>query len=164
MENVDTNLLCAQGDAAEESGDIERARRLFEQGAALNDSTCLMRLALIYDLGLGVPVNQPRALRLNLRAWRQGAAVAAINIATIYRDAGREDRAADWYRRGAGAGDGEAAVELARRYLEGCGVARSPSDARKWLQFAIENQAWMSESGVEEAKALLERLRPASIG
>ena len=161
--NLDTNLLCAQGDAAEEAGDLERARRLFEQGAALNDTMCLMRLALIHDLGLGVPVNQPVALQLNLRAWRLGNAVAAQNIATIYRDAGREDRATLWYRRGAEAGDGDAAVELARRYLDGRGTERSPSEARKWLQFAIASKAWVSEGGVEEAIAQLERVRPTSI-
>ncbi len=151
--------LFVAGDEAEDAGLLQEAREFFETGASLGDENCMLRLGLLHDLGIGVPINQPLALRWYLRAWRRGSEIAATYIATVYRDAGREERAAQWYHLGAEQDDGDAAVELGERYLVGRGVEKSLGEARIWLTSAARSDN-ITEAGRERAIELLEDLKP----
>jgi hypothetical protein len=66
---VNTDALFRIGDAAEDEGNFTLARQSFERGSALGDTTCLCRLARMFDLGLGVGTDKLMAMRLYQRAW-----------------------------------------------------------------------------------------------
>lgn len=60
---ISMDALFRIGDAAEEVGDHEYARQSFEKGAALGDVNCLIRLAYMFDAGIGVEVDKAFARR-----------------------------------------------------------------------------------------------------
>jgi TPR repeat protein len=160
---VEAEALFRLGDTAEEAGDYVRARQLFEQGAALGHESCLTRLALMFDVGKGVEIDKPFAMRCYRRAWRRGRSqVAANNIAILYREAGNRRAMFRWFKRGAEHGDGDALVELAKCYLGGLGVRRSANEALVRLSAALTSSN-ISEASREEAAALLAALRPALV-
>lgn len=73
---------------------MQRLRRAISRrpgrpsSAALGDDSCWLRLGLLFDLGHGVEVDKAQAMRCYQRAWRQRNAVAANNIAILYRERG----------------------------------------------------------------------------
>jgi TPR repeat protein len=67
-----------------------------------------------------------------------------------------------WFRRGAEAGDDSALVRMARCYLEGQGVARSPEAALRCLAAALQSDL-ISDDDREEAEELMSYLRPRTI-
>jgi TPR repeat protein len=157
---ISTEALFRIGDAAQEAGEHERARRAFEQGAALGDVWCLLRLAYMFDIGLGVAVDKPFAMRCYQRAWRRGhSEVAANNIAILYREAGKRREMFRWFLRAAELGDDGAQVDLAKCYLAGIGVRKSVPEALRRLAAAVSG-ANICEAEREEAAALLAQLRP----
>jgi TPR repeat protein len=160
---VEAEALFRLGDAAEEAKDYVRARQLFEQGAALGHEGCLTRLALMFDVGIGVEIDKPFAMRCYRRAWRRWRSeTAANNIAVLYREAGNRIASFQWFKRAAEHGDGDALVELAKCYLGGLGVRRSAKEAVTRLSAALISSN-ICEAGREEAAALLETLRPTLI-
>ena len=159
---VSTDALFRIGDAAEEAGNYDLARRSFERAASLGDAECLSRLAYMFDVGLGVEVDKANAMRLYKRAWRRGSYVAANNIAVLYREQGDDRLMVEWFRRAATRDDGDALVELAKCYLNGCGVRKSNQTALRYLAAATSSNV-ISETARKEAQALLETLRPHPI-
>ena len=157
---ISTEALFRIGDAAQEAGDHERARCAFERGAALGDVWCLLRLAYMFDIGLGVEADKAFAMRCYQRAWRRGHSdVAANNIAILYREAGDRRAMFRWFVRAAERGDDGAQVDLAKCYLDGIGVRKSVSEGVKRLAAAISG-ANICEAEREEAEALLAKFRP----
>ena len=159
---VSTDALFRIGDNAEEAGDYDLARQSFERAASLGNADCLSRLAYMYDVGLGVEIDKPLAMKLYKQAWRRGSHVAANNIAILYREQGKHRHMFEWFQRAADANDGDAEVELAKSFLGGQGVRRSPQHALRCLAAAI-NSNYITEAGREEAQAILETLRPRSV-
>lgn len=94
---VDPDVLYLIGDAAEDRGDFAAARRAFETGAALGQDWSVSRLALIFDLGLGVAADKRQAMRLYLRAWRMGSGSAGNNLAILYREKGNARGKRRWF-------------------------------------------------------------------
>lgn len=152
---IDTDVLFRIADAAEEDGKFDLARRSFEQGAALGDIGCLTRLAYMHDVGLGTPVDKAMAMRLYQRAWRRGRdAVAANNIAILYRERGKHRAMFAWFRRAAGTGDGSAQLDLAKCCIDGIGVRRDVVAGVRHLKAAVRSD-YISEAEREEAVALM---------
>lgn len=147
------------GGDAQEAGDFDLARLCFEQGARLDDVFCLSRLAYLYDVGIGVPIDKRQARRLYLRAWRLGCHVAGNNLAILHREAGNHAAMARWFRRAVERGDGGARVELAKCYLQGLGVEPSPTLALRHLRMAVAGEG-LCENEREEALELLASLGP----
>lgn len=160
---IETEVLARLADEAEESGELDRARDLFERGAALGDTVCLTRLALIYDVGLGVTPDKPRAMSLYRRAWRlDRSTVAASNIAFLYREQSRYRPMFQWLERAAAAGDGDSLLAVAKCYLDGSGVRRNVQAGVRALAAAKASE-FITEAGREEARALLGTLAPKAI-
>jgi TPR repeat protein len=157
MTNADESF--SRGDDAQEAGDFELARLCFEQGAALADANCLSRLAYLYDVGIGVPIEKRRARGLYLRAWRLGCHVAGNNLAILHREAGNHGAMARWFRRAVERGDDGARIELAKCYLHGLGVEPSPTLALRHLQVVLAGSG-IVEWEREEAEALVASLAP----
>lgn len=123
---VDTEALFRIGDAAQEDGKLDFARRSFERGATLGDVECLTRLAYMHDVGIGTDIDKQLAMILYQGAWRVArSVVAATNIAILYRERGNYRAMFTWYQRAAGEGDGSALFDMAKCYLDGMGAGRT---------------------------------------
>jgi len=161
---ISTDALFRIADAAEEAGNYDLALQSFERGASLGDSSCLCRLALLFDVGVGVESDKATAMRLYRRAWRVDRnTVAGANIAILYRQRGNWRQTFRWWQRVAQLGDGSAKLELAKCYLRGQGVRRDPQAALRCLAVA-EGSTYITEYERELARRLLRRLRPRGLG
>jgi TPR repeat protein len=150
---------CAYGEGARTASgavvvtrDPARAAEWMERAARGGDPSAMHNIGYYYDRGVGVRRDARRALfwyRTVLRI--HGYESAANNIATIYRDRKDHKRAFVWYCKAAEAGDGDALVEVAVRYLRGRGVRRDPERGVKQLRRAIKSTR-ITESGRDDAK------------
>lgn len=159
---VSTDALFRIAHAAEEAGNYELARQSFERAASLGCANCLTRLAYMFDVGIGVETDKPRAMHLYRRAWRQGSQVAANNIAILYREQRKHRLMFQWFLRAANGGDDDALVELAKCYLRGVGVRKSGQDALQCLASALSSGC-ITEASREEAQALMDGMRPRTV-
>jgi TPR repeat protein len=114
-------------------------------------------LGYIYDLGRGARANRAKALHWYLRAYKAGGttgALAASNLATVYRDLGQPRQEFQWYVRAAELGDADAILEIGICYLSGKGVKRSPFLAVEHFKSASKSKH-ISEAGRDTALQLL---------
>lgn len=156
---VNTDALFRIADAAQDAGNYDLARTSFERGAYLGDSTCLCRLACLYDTGTGVQVDKMLAMQLYRKAWRNDRnTVAGGNIAILCRERKQWRQAFRWWQRIATLGDGSAQLELAKCYLRGQGVRRDPQAALRCLA-AAERSEYITEHERELAGRLRLKLR-----
>lgn len=100
--------------------------------------------------GRGIRRDDAEALRWFKHALRQGDSCAANNIASVYGDRGNNRRAIFWYQRAVDCGDGDALVEVGRRYYAGVGVRRDPAHAVRCFHKAITSQS-ITQAGREDA-------------
>ena len=106
------NRLFTQANAAWDKGDLRQAFALFMQAAKLGDVSCQLDLGYFFDQGLSVKKDKKKALEWYRRAYRQGDAGAANNIATVYRDLGDTRKMLWWFRRAAAMGDLDVLLDL----------------------------------------------------
>ena len=118
----------------------------------------MLNLGYFYDEGLGTKQDKDKAMYWYKHAYRKGSAAAASNIAILYRERSNYRLVFRWFEKAALLGDGDAAVELAKLYLEGTGVRRSNFLAERWLLEAVSSQ-FITEAGREEALSLLLRAK-----
>ena len=159
---IDCKALFRIGDAAEEAGDYQLARRSFERGAELRDQLCLDRLAHQFDIGLGGAADKLQAMRCYRRAWRLGSHTAGNNVAILYREAGNRRAMFQWFERALERGDLDAHLQLAKCYLAGIGVRKSLELAVRHLAATVSSED-IFESSREEAEALLAQSRPTVV-
>lgn len=124
--------------------------RLFLRAAEDGDRTGAYLLGHSYDVGLGTTPNKQLALRWYHRAARDGDSLAAINMATVYRDDRKFRLMFQWYMRAVGMGDGDAAVSVGYCYQYGIGTRRNLLLARHMFRRA-QTSSDISELGREEA-------------
>jgi hypothetical protein len=94
----------------------------------------------MYDVGVGVRRNREQAMYWYKRAYRRGAASAALNIGTMHRDEGDSGRAEQWFLRALKLRDDGGAFELGKLLL-----SSEPVRARKFLQRAARSKTRCSE-------------------
>lgn len=165
--------LPSEADDAWESGELMRAFSLFSEGAALGIEGCMLNLGYFYDEGIGVSEDKAQAMHWYKRLYRRSkvtnplhSAVAASNIAILYREQGKHRLEFQWFQRSAQLNDGDSEVDLAKLYMEGKGVRRSLTLAKAALERALESNH-ITEADREEAADLLcqvERELPSAIG
>lgn len=102
------------------------AATYYSRAATLGHLAATYNLARLYECGLGVPQDEPRAARLYRTAANLGDAQAQTNLGAMYAT-GRglpqdASAAALWYERAAAQGNPQALTNLAALYLEGRGV------------------------------------------
>jgi len=159
---AETEMLWRFADAALEAGDFGRARELWERGAALGDPHCWVGLGFMFDVGQGVEIDKDRAMHCYMAAWRSRNAVAANNIAVLYREKGDRWAMFRWFKRAAEQGDVGAYLEMAKCYRDGIGVAKSHDEAVRCLARAMSGTG-LTEGEREEAGELLASARPRTI-
>lgn len=111
-----TDQLFIAADAAHDAGDYATALRLFREAAALGDAHAMSRIACMYDNGEGVHRDVTMSIAWDLKAIGLGNVTSMLNLAVTYRRLGDIRTARDWFERALEAGDGSAALELAKLY------------------------------------------------
>jgi TPR repeat protein len=137
---------------------LRQALALFTQAANLGDVSSQLDLGYFFDQGLSVKKDKKKALEWYRRAYRQGDAGAANNIATVYRDWGDTRKMLWWFRRAAAMGDIDVLLELGKRYEKGLAVARNPAKAKVFYRRVLVNKC-ATEDDKAEATARLAGLR-----
>lgn len=96
--------------------------------------------------------------RRDIRKWRplaaRGDAMAIHNIAVAYRVLGRARLSAQWFKKAAMTGDGDAMVDYAYCLQHGAGVRRDLAQAEEVYRRAVEFD-YVTEASREEARYLL---------
>jgi len=131
-----------QARAAFVAGDYSRAKRLLSKAAAAGEVPAMVDLAYIYDRGLGVKADLPKAVHWYRAAADAGSSVAMYDLGICYqRGKGlmrNYKEAARWYQKAAAAGVPQAMYALGRLYFLGHGVARSYADSALWYKRAAK--------------------------
>ena len=130
--------------------DARAAARWFRRSAIGGNPSGQNHLGVCLCAGRGVRRDDAEALRWFKRALRQSYLVAPNNIASVYSDRGNHRRAMFWYHRAAACGDGDALVEVGRRYYAGVGVKRDPERGVRCFRKAIASKN-ITPAGREEA-------------
>jgi len=148
---MNSESVYLEADAAYENGEIEKAFRLFLRAAEEGDYDAMARVANMYSCGEGVTCNYEKAIEWEQRAIASGKTSSYINLAISYRTIGDMRMAKQWLEEAYRAGDGEAALELAKLYT----VCESSKDTvLKYLNDTLHSPN-VSEGSVEEARELL---------
>ena len=105
-----------------------------------------------------VKKDKKKALEWYRRAYRQGDAGAANNIATVYRDLGDTRKMLWWFRRAAAMGDLDVLLDLGKRYEKGLAVSRNPAKAKIFYRRVLANKC-ATHDDKAEARARLAGLR-----
>ncbi|WP_040727019.1 Sel1-like repeat-containing protein kinase family protein [Thiomicrorhabdus sp. Kp2] len=141
--------------AFEESGDLDTAFNLYENGAFRDYSRAENNLGLMYEKG--EPVKQSYAMAANMyhQAFEKGNPFAAYNLARLFEKGqgmpANLDYAFKLYRFSAMRGHVMAQNALAEMYLEGRGTAKNMAQARSWFGLA-------AQYGSKEAKVNIKAL------
>ena len=110
------------GLAASEKGDFATALKLWQPLAERGNAAAQFHLAMLYQLGFGVPQDKLEALRWYTKSATQGLADAQYNLATMYQDGDgiQQDNSAaiKWYIAAAKQGYSRAQFFLALLYEE----------------------------------------------
>ncbi|WVM92675.1 tetratricopeptide repeat protein [Halopseudomonas pachastrellae] len=119
-----------------------RAAEYYLKAAEQGHADAQYNLALLYDHGEGVALDDREAVRWYTAAAEQGDASAQYNLAIMY-DEGEgvpvdDRRAIEWYRKAAEQGHADAQYNLALMYDEGEGTKVDDAEAINWYTFAAE--------------------------
>ena len=99
-------------------------------------------VGIIYDEGLGVPVDHLEALKWFMKSANQGYANAQCNLATMYYNGKGVNQdyneAEKWIRKAAEQGNASAQLNLGFMYSNGKGVNQDYNEAEKWYRKAAE--------------------------
>jgi TPR repeat protein len=130
----ESESLFIAANTAWDAGDLEQAFSLLFRSAVLGNVSSQLDLGYFFDQGLSVKVDKRKALEWYHRAYKQGEAGAANNIATIYREWGDSKKMLWWFRRAASMGHLDVALELGKRYETGLDVPRSRKKAEEYYR------------------------------
>jgi len=148
-----TDLFLA-ADTAYDQGDLELAFNLFSQAANKGDDSAMSRLSIMYSEGEGVLRNIDQSIYWDLKAIAAGSVVSLNNLAITYRTDGDIEESKKWFEKAIEAGDGDAALELAKTYLT---YENNKLQALSYLQKVIVSDDTCEDS-VEEANYLINEL------
>jgi len=144
-----------QANKEHESGRVKKAYKLFVRAAREGHPYAPNSVGYFLDNGIGVAQNKKKAIDWYRKAARKGDICGVANLGIVYRDLGNLRRAIFWLTRAVAAGDGDAALELAKIHL-----ARENTSSRKrgvaYLRAAVGSKS-VSPSSREEAALLLRR-------
>lgn len=133
-------VIYADGQATRR--DPVEAARWFALAADRGDRQAQFSLALAYLRGAGVAESRAKAREWFLKAAAQNHAGALYNLGLMALDDEVQDfrAAADYFARGAAAGDLDAAYGLAVLYKEGSGVPKDRARAAEYFRQAAQEK------------------------
>jgi TPR repeat protein len=116
-----------RGNVNERRSDDARWLKVEERG----DAEARFHLAQMFEMGLGVDVNLPRAQALYLLAARQGDPRAQFALA-LEAEKRHDPSAMDWLEKASHGGHAPAQCVLAERFIKRMGRAREPLQGLHW--------------------------------
>ncbi|HZU97859.1 MAG TPA: serine/threonine-protein kinase [Planctomycetota bacterium] len=140
---------CMLQDGRGRAADAVLARRLFEEGVALEDDWARKTLAEMLAAGTGGPRDERRAVELLVAAAGQGNASAMIALGDLALREHRDEEAALWYRRAGDVGEKNGKLHFGILLRDGRGVAKDEAAALAlFLEIAEAGSTWgMVEAG-----------------
>ena len=152
-----------------ERGDTPTALKEFRTLAESNDARGQFGLAIMHDLGEGVPQNSEQAAKWYRLAAEQGYADAQNNLGVMYEEgegvARNYEEAMKWYRKAAEAGNRDAPNNIGVMYMTGVGVRRDFVKACMWFNIAgkgdpgaVSNKGFLKKRMTPEEIAQAESL------
>lgn len=138
---------------AYDRGHLNKAFKLFLAGAESGDVDSMAMVAVMYGAGEGVRIDLHRSIAWDQKAIAAGSELAFLNIAITYRCMGDLVSAKQWLERALAAGDGEAALQLAKLYMVS---EREADTVKRYLGIAIDSKNSLEDTR-QEAQALLAR-------
>lgn len=159
MENPDRGTpeddRFAQADRLYEEGLFTEAFAAFLSLAEQGDTSAMTRVAIMYGTGEGVARSFEDSIKWDMRAAELGDVTGLFNLGVSYKTEGDIRESRRWFEKALAAGDGEAALELAKLSLE-----EDAEKAAAYLHRALQNGD-LCEASREEAEHLLAGLRAA---
>ena len=132
--------------------DYKKAKTWYQKAAEQGHALAQYDLALCYDKGLGVTIDEAEADKWMRKAAEQGVAKAQARVAVCYAlgiNVAKDDKqAVKWCQLAAKQGDADAQYMLGLFYLDGRGVGKDKEKGIDWLHKA-------AQSGHADAKNLL---------
>lgn len=148
--------LFRQADRFEEARQFQEAFRCFSKAAELGHTSSQVNLGNYYASGTGVRKDYAKASYWYKRAFRNGSAIAARNLAIDRLALGDVRSAILWLKKAVEQKDGRSFVLLARLYSKQRG---GKEKARTLLQRVCRlNRDHASELDQEDARALLSEI------
>jgi hypothetical protein len=158
-----------EGRDAFDRGDYSTAVKEFEILAGQNDPRGQYALAIMYDLGEGVPQSSEEAVKYYRLSAEQGYADAQNNLGVMYEEgegvARNYEEAMKWYRKAAEAGNRDAPNNIGVMYMTGVGVRRDFVKACMWFNIAgkgdpgaVSNKGFLKKRMTPEEIAQAENL------
>ncbi|KAJ1448575.1 hypothetical protein M885DRAFT_538730 [Pelagophyceae sp. CCMP2097] len=136
--------------------DFKRVFQLYDKAAQQGNALAQVRLALAFESGQGIKVDDLKAFSLYLKAAEQGYPLAMYNVGTLYRKgkgtAQSFDRAVEWYTLAAQQGDADALYMLGVCHNNGQGAAQDDGEALKCFKSA----AMRGHAGAKAAAEVVE--------
>jgi len=152
-----------EGRDAFDRGDYSVAVKEFEILAGHNDPRGQYALAVMYDLGEGVPQSSGEAVKWYRLSAEQGYADAQNNLGVMYEEgqgvARNFEEAMKWYRKAAESGNKDAPNNIGVMYMTGVGVRRDFVKACMWFNIAGKGDP----GAVSNKVFLIKRMMPEEI-
>ncbi len=138
-----------------DKGNYQEAFKIFLEASENGDRYSMERLAVMYGEGEGTESDVDKSINWDMKAIELGSVVSMGNLASTYKNIGNLVDAKKWLMKAIDAGDGDAALELAKIYAS---EESDTSVVKKYLDIVV-NSDNVCESSVDEAKSLLKTLR-----
>jgi len=139
----EADAMVALGDRSRKAEDYQEAMAWYRKAADLGSALGECALGMVYDLGMGVPVDEAEAKAWYLKAARKGDARAQFNLGNMIRagrgGASNPSVAAKWFEAAANQGDAAAHFALGALYESGSGVQKDQGQAVEHYRDAAEN-------------------------
>ncbi|WP_084473728.1 tetratricopeptide repeat protein [Deinococcus ficus] len=169
---ADLGLALSHGpvsDAYRQGRGVEKNERLaltyLERGVAAGDGYSLWRMGTVVQAGaLGLAQDKPRAVSLFTQAANAGYAEGLTTLGDIAAADGQADKALEYYRQGAAAGNMQAMYRLGQAYDNASfGLTRDAVQAFDWYRTAADagHAAAMTSTGYRYERGLGTKADPA---
>jgi TPR repeat protein len=123
-------------------GDYATALRELRSAADAGDPSAMNCLGVMFNEGIGVPVDHREAALYFLKGAEGGDHRAQFTLGCMYRDgigvARNLHETIRWWKKAAQQGDSMAQYNLGLMYTQGEGVREDPLEARRWIEKAAE--------------------------
>jgi TPR repeat protein len=141
----EADAMVALGNRYRDGDDYPQAMTWYHKAAELGSALGECALGILYENGLGVPVDEAQAKAWYLKAARQGDVRAQFNLGNMIRQgrggAPNPATAAKWFEAAAKQGDAAAHFALGALYETGSGVQKDQAQAVEHYRDAAENGA-----------------------
>ena len=156
---MDSYEIFRQATVELEKGSKETAFELFLKAAQLGEAAAQHNVGYLYDEGVGIGKDLQKALYWYKKAWRNSRQTdTCMNIAQLYASLENNRRVIYWLSVAVDRGDGDAALDLAKFYLN----RDRKGDKEKAIELLkrVGKTTHVTEAAIEESWMILLSICP----